>query len=88
MITRFRRRALSIFDSLHFISIRSSRAKISIAVSHCVAPKDVLAGLCVIELSSLVQEADYTSEKNPKIENQKQSKHHNVKCEIRIHKFS
>lgn len=62
---------------------------IFIAVSQSVAPKDIVAGWCVIELSLLVQEADSTSEKNPtKIKSQKQSKHHNAKCEIRIHIFS
>lgn len=42
-----------------------------IAVSQSVVPKDVIAGLCVIELSSLVQEADSTSgKKKPKSEPQ------------------
>lgn len=56
-----------------------------IAVSQSVAPEDVVAGLCVIELGSLVQEADSTSKTK---HDQNQSKHHNAKCEIRIHTFS
>lgn len=60
-----------------------------IVVSQSVVPKDVIAGLCVIELSLLVQEADSTSgKKKPKIRTPKQSKHHNAKYEIRIHTFS
>lgn len=42
-----------------------------IAVSQNVAPKDAVAGLCVIELSSLVQEADSTSNKKNKNQDQK-----------------
>lgn len=41
-----------------------------IAVSQSAAPKDVVAGLCVIELGSLAQEADSTSEKTKQKTNQ------------------
>lgn len=42
-----------------------------IAVSQSVVPKDVVAGLCVIELSSLVQEEDSTSGKKTQNQNPK-----------------